>query len=220
MLDLYTWHTPNGKKPGIMLAELELSYRLHLVDLRKGEQKRAAFLALNPNGKIPALVDRDPALGQVVTFESGAILVYLAEKYGRLLPPDRGAKRSDVLAWTFWQVGGPGPTFGQLGKFGRQTPRNEEAFRGFLEESKRLAGVIDVRLADRAFICDEYSIADIACYPWFATVAEKFPEVVDERKALKRWLKRVGSRPAVKRGEQFETARQNGTRAIAAHAHR
>ena len=133
MLDLYTWRTPNGRKVPILLAELELPHQLHLIDISKKQQKEPAYLAINPNGKIPALVDSDGPGGERVTlFESGAILAYLAEKTGRLLPRAPAA-RAEVMSWLFWQVGGPGPTFGQLGQFGMETPRNEKAFDKFLD---------------------------------------------------------------------------------------
>jgi GST-like protein len=200
MLDLYTWRTPNGRKPAIMLAELELPYELHPVDLQQNDQKKPEYLALNPNGKIPALVDRDgPGGERVVIFESGAILLYLAELSGKLLPKDAQG-RNEAIAWTFWQVGGPGPFFGQMGKFGRQKPRNEEVFKGFLEESQRLVRVLDGRLKDREYIAGEYSIADIACYPWFAPIADAFPEAMEGAGEVRKWIERVAARPAVQRG--------------------
>jgi GST-like protein len=202
MLHLYTWRTPNGKKPTILLAELAIPYELHLVDLANGEQKRPEFLEVNPNGKIPALVDTDPELGRVVVFESGAVLVYLAEKYRRLLPHDLGAKRAEVLSWTFWQIGGPGPTFGKVGKF--QKDKSGEAFTQFFEEAKRLVSVLDRRLVDRNFICTDYSIADIACYPWFAALEETCPEALAHAREVHRWMKRIGDRPAVRRGMHLE----------------
>lgn len=208
MLDLYTWHTPNGKKPAILLAELEIPYELHLVDLGKDEQKRPAYLELNPNGKIPALVDTDPELGRIVVFESGAILVHLAEKHGRFLPRELGAKRAEVLSWTFWQVGGPGPTFGKVKKFGEGESKSEEAFDYFFEESKRLVSVLDGRLVDRDYICDEYSIADIACFPWFEALHEKCPPIFEGAKEVLAWMKRVGARPAVKRGMHLEQSKR------------
>ena len=202
MLDLYTWRTPNGRKPAILLAELDVPYTLHLVDLAQGEQKRPAYLELNPNGKIPTLVDTDSQLGRVVAFESGAILVHLAEKFGRFLPRELGAKRAEVLSWVFWQVGGPGPAFGKVKKF--RDENNEGASKYFFEESKRLVSVLDERLEGRDFICEEYSIADIACYPWVQAFSEKVPEALAGAKAVHHWLKRVGARPAVKRGMHLE----------------
>ena len=207
MLDLYTWHTPNGRKPAILLAELEVPYELHLIDLAQGEQKRPEYLELNPNGKIPALVDTDSQLGRVVAFESGAILVHLAEKFGRFLPRALGAKRAEILSWVFWQVGGPGPTFGKVKKYRDEDPRNEAVFADFFAETRRLVSVFDERLADREFICEGYSIADIACYPWFEALAEHVPEALEGANEVRAWLQRVGARPAVKRGMHLEQAR-------------
>lgn len=208
MLSLYTWRTPNGRKPAILLAELEVPYDLHLVDLANGEQKRPEFLELNPNGKIPALVDSDPELGRVVVFESGAILVHLAEKYGRFLPRELGAKRSEILSWLFWQVGGPGPTFGKVGKFRKERERNPDAFTQFFEEAKRLVSVLERGLADRDYVCTEYSIADMACYPWFAALEETCPEVFEHSSNVHHWLKRMGERRGVKIGMHLEQAKR------------
>jgi GST-like protein len=203
MLDLYTWRTPNGRKVPILLAELDLPYELHLVDLSKGEQKTPEFLARNPNGKIPALVDRDGPDGEPVTvFESGAILEYLVERTGRLLPTS-ARERADVKSWLYWQVGAVGPMFGQLASFARETPRNEKAFTKFLEESKRLTGVLDGQLRDREWIAGGYSIADIAAYPWFAVAASNLPEVLEGADHVKAWIERMAARPAVKKGMQF-----------------
>jgi len=205
LLDLYTWHTPNGKKPGILLAELEVPYTLHLVDLSKGEQKRPGFLALSPNGKIPALVDNDSRLGRVTVFESGAILQYLAEKFGRFIPLEPGAHRAETLAWLFWQVGGPGPTFGKLEKYGRGSDdRNDAVYRHFFEDARRQVKVLDARLRNRPYIVDAYSVADIACYPWFEALAKIDPGLLDDADDVKRWLDRIGHRPAVRRGLHFE----------------
>jgi GSH-dependent disulfide-bond oxidoreductase len=194
MMELHTWHTPNGRKPAIVLAELGWQCRLHLVDLGKGEQKAPAYLAKNPNGKIPALVD-----GDVVVFESGAILQYLAEAAGRFLPRDV-RQRAEVLSWTYWQIGGPGPMFGQLGAFMRETPRDEHAVSKFRDESRRLVGVLDGRLRGREWIAQEYSIADMASYPWFAAIGDAHPEILDGADAVREWMKRMAARPAVARG--------------------
>jgi GST-like protein len=198
MIELHTWRTPNGRKPAILLAELGWPCTLRLVDLGKHEQKTPAFLALNPNGKIPALVDDG-----VVVFESGAVLQYLAEKAGKFLPREPKA-RAEVLSWTYWQVGGPGPIFGQVGSFAREEKRDEHAFQKFHEESRRLAGVLDGRLRDRDWIAREYSIADMMSYPWFAAIAEAQPDVLDGADAVKGWLARMGARPAVRLGMQLE----------------
>lgn len=200
MLELHTWTTPNGKKPAILLAELDVPYELKLVNLGQNEQKRPEYLALNPNGKIPALVDDDSKLGRITVFESGAILQYLAEKHGRYLPHAMGQRRYEVLSWLYWQVGGPGPFFGQLHKFGADEPRDQLAYGRFEEESKRLIGVLNRGLVDREFVAEEYSIADMALYPWFAGVFEQHEDLFAGENNVKDWLDRMGKRPAVKRG--------------------
>jgi GST-like protein len=203
MLDLYTWHTPNGKKVPILLAELGWSYELHLVDLGRNEQKQPAYLAINPNGKIPALVDTEREDGGlVVVFESSAILEYLADKSGQFLPREQPG-RSEVLSWTHWQVGGPGPFFSQLVAFGAETPRNEPAFAKFFDESRRLVHVLEGRLRDREWIAGAYSIADMINYPWFASVAENQLAVLEGADAVKRWMARMAARPAVQKGMSF-----------------
>jgi GST-like protein len=199
MLDLYTWRTPNGKKAPILLAELEWPYELHLVNLGQGDQKKPKYLAINPNGKIPALVDTEGPNGLVVMFESGAILEYLADKAGRFLPKEHPG-RAEVLSWTYWQVGGPGPFFGQLLAFGRQTPRNDAAYEKFFQESQRLVRVLDGRLKDREWIAGAYSIADIMNYPWFAALQENEPAVLEGAEHVKRWIAGMAARPAVQKG--------------------
>jgi GST-like protein len=199
MLDLYTWRTPNGKKAPILLAELGWPYESHLVDLAQGAQKKAQYLAINPNGKIPALVDTEGPNGLVVVFESGAILEYLADKAGRFLPKDQPG-RAEVLSWAYWQVGGPGPFFGQLMAFASQTPRNDAAFTKFFDESQRLVRVLDGRLQDREWIAGAYSIADIMNYPWFAALAERQPAALEGADHVKRWIAGMGARPAVQKG--------------------
>ncbi len=203
MLDLYTWRTPNGKKVPILLAELGWSYELHLVNLALNDQKKPEFLAINPNGKIPALVDTEGANAEiVVVFESGAILQYLATKAGKLLPTEEPG-RAEVLSWVYWQVGGPGPFFGQMLAFGAHEPRNAEAFEKFVRESKRLVGVLDARLRDREWVAGAYSIADIINYPWFAEVADRQPHVLDGATAVRQWMNRMAARPAVQTGMNF-----------------
>ena len=206
MLELHTWTTPNGKKPAILLAELNLTYELHLVDISQGEQKRPAFLELSPNGKIPALVDSDPVFGRVTLFESGAILQYIAEKYGRFLPHALGFRRAEVLSWLFWQVGGPGPFFGQLHKFSNDKPRDELAYGRFEEETKRLIGVLDHQLQNRDYIAVEYSIADMAAYPWFEAAHSQHENLFAGAPNVNAWMHRMIARPAVKRGMSLEGA--------------
>jgi GST-like protein len=197
MLDLYTWRTPNGRKVPILLAELELPYQLHLIDLGKQQQKSPGYLAINPNGKIPALIDREGEGGEPVQiFESGAILQYLADKTGRFLPK-AGAARAEVLSWLYWQVGGPGPMFGMLGQFAHETPRNQPAYDKLQKEALRLVGVLDRQLGGREYIAGEYSIADIACYPWFVAMAESQALSLDGAEHVAAWMARLAIRPAV-----------------------
>jgi len=207
MIKLYTWTTPNGRKPAILLAELGLPYELKLVDLSKREQKQPDYLAINPNGKIPALIDDD-----VTWFESGAILLHLAEKTQQFIPTAPQA-RAEVLSWLFWQVGGPGPFFGQVHHFQDEKPVDEKAYRHFLEESRRLAGVLDEQLKAREYVCGSYSIADIAVYPWFAAAREKMPEILTATSHLGPWLDRMAARPAVKLGMALESAATEPVRA-------
>jgi GSH-dependent disulfide-bond oxidoreductase len=203
MIELYTANTPNGQKPAIMLEEIGLPYQIFPIDIAKGEQHTAAFRAINPNGKIPAIVDRDIEGGQRV-FESGAILIYLAEKTGKLLPA-QGHNRSEVLAWTFWQVGGLGPMIGQWGHFSHAAPEKiPYAIHRYLDESVRLLNVLNQHLTDREFIADDYSIADIMNYTW-ASGGLNFMRSADADKvenltALDRWVKLVSDRTAVQKG--------------------
>jgi GSH-dependent disulfide-bond oxidoreductase len=203
MLDLYTWRTPNGKKAPILLAELGWPYELHLVNLGQGAQRKAEYLAINPNGKIPALVDTEATCGElVVVFESGAILEYLADKAGRFLPKDQPG-RSEVLSWVYWQVGGPGPFFAQMLALADRRPgkpRESEAFEALFLESQRLVRVLDGRLRDREWIAGAYSIADITSYPWFAAAAEGQPAVLEGAEHVKRWIAAMAARPAVMAG--------------------
>jgi len=204
MLDLYTWHTPNGRKVPILLAELGIPYELHLVDLGKDEQKRPEYLAINPNGKIPALVDdAGPGGERVVLFESGAILEYLATRAGKLLPSDPQG-RATVMSWLFWQVGGPGPNFGRLKAFGSGEPGDAKAFGVFDKEARRLTGVLDAQLRGRTWMAGEYSIADIATYPWFAILAEIHAPALEGAAEVRAWMKRMAERPAVQRGMKLE----------------
>ncbi|MGH7770144.1 MAG: glutathione S-transferase family protein [Candidatus Binatia bacterium] len=200
MIDLYTWTTPNGRKVSIMLEEVGLPYEVHAVNLSKGEQFKPEFLAINPNNKIPAIVDRDgPERKPFTLFESGAILMYLAEKTGKLMPKDVGP-RYEVMQWLMFQMGGIGPMIGQAHQFLRNSPENELYGRErFTKEVARLYGVMNKRLSESEFFAGDYSIADIAVYPWVGryemhrTKLEDYPNV-------KRWFDAVGSRPAVQRG--------------------
>lgn len=203
MIDLYTWGTPNGQKIPIMLEETGMPYAVHLVNLGKGEQHAAAFHAINPNEKIPAIVDRLPD-GDITVFESGAILVYLAERTGKLIPADP-ASRMACLSWLFWQIGGLGPMLGQWGFFSRQQDApNRPALQRYFDESMRLLGVLDARLADRAYLAGDYSIADIANFTWAKAgvriMAPTHPEVADRFLHLNDWIARIDARPAVQAG--------------------
>ena len=198
MIDLYYWTTPNGHKITMFLEETGLPYRIHPVNIGKGEQFRPEFLAIAPNNRIPAIVDQDPADGgaPVPLFESGAILLYLAEKTGRFLPTDlRG--RAEVLQWLFWQMGGLGPMAGQNHHFSAYAPEPiPYAIERYVKETNRLYGVLDRRLADRPFVAGEgYSIADIAAYPWIVP-HERQGQDLDDFPNLKRWFEAIAARPA------------------------
>ena len=198
MIDLYYCGTPNGLKIKVFFEESGLPYRIVPVDLGKGDQFKPEFLTISPNNKIPAMVDHDPIDGgdPLVLFESGAMLLYLADKIGRFLPQDlRG--RNEVIKWLFWQVGGLGPMAGQIGHFNVYAPEKVPyAIERYSRETHRLYNVLDTRLAGRDFIAGDYSIADMACYPWIVPhkghgqSLEDFPQ-------LKRWFETVARRPAV-----------------------
>jgi GSH-dependent disulfide-bond oxidoreductase len=202
MIDLYTWKTPNGRKPVIALEELHLDYVVHPVDINRDEQFLPDFVALSPNSKIPAMVDRETG---VAVFESGAMLHYLAEKTGKLLPA-AGAVRYSTLQWLYWQVGGPGPMFGQLGFFAnRAKERIPLAVDRYLTESNRLLDVLERRLSQSVYVgSDDYSIADIAIYPWIVAVMVNNPTLLDDvrakRPSMNRWMTNLAERPAVIKG--------------------
>jgi glutathione S-transferase len=203
MITLYTYGTPNGRKISIMLEELGVDYKVHVVDLRKVEQKEDWFLKLNPNGRIPAIVDHDQ--GDFAVFESGAILVYLAEKYEKFLPHDVKG-RSTVLQWLFFQMAGVGPMMGQANFFTNAAPEKIPfAIERYVNESRRLLEVLDHRLEGRDFLADEYSIADMATFPWVNS-HEYGGISLDELKNVQRWLDRIAARPAVQRGLQVPAA--------------
>ena len=199
MIDLYTAATPNGHKVSIALEELALPYTLKVLDLAKNEQKAPAFLAINPNGRIPAIVDRDE--DDFAVFESGAILIYLAEKTGRLMPTDPKG-RSRVIQWLMFQMGGIGPMMGQANVFFRYFPEKiQPAIDRYQGESKRLFRVLDGHLKDHEYLAGDYSIADIANWAWVRTHRWSGVEV-DDLPHLQRWLALVGAREAVQRGLQ------------------
>jgi glutathione S-transferase len=203
MIDLYTWTTPNGRKVSIALEEMGLPYQVHAVNLKNAEQKSPAFLGINPNGRIPAIVDRDE--GDFAVFESGAILIYLAEKSGKFLPADK-QPRSVVLQWLMWQMGGLGPMHGQANVFFRYFPEKlPSVIARYQTETMRLLRVMDTRLADHEYLAGAYSIADIACWPW--VVQHDWAGLdISELVHLGRWLEAVGARPAVRRGADIPVA--------------
>jgi GST-like protein len=200
MIDLYTFTTPNGRKASIMLEEVALPYTVHAIDLRKGDQHKPDFLAVNPNGKIPAIVDHEGPSGPISVFESGAILIYLAEKTGKLLAPS-GKDRYEALEWVMFQMGGVGPMFGQYFHFTTGAPdKIPYAVERYQKESLRLLGVLEGRLAGREHLAGAYSIADVCTYSWVAAVIDR----LDPDKAgfpnVRAWLARVGARSAVQKG--------------------
>lgn len=196
MIDFYTFTTPNGRKVSIMLEELGLPYTVHSVHIGKGEQFTEEFVQLNPNRKIPVIVDRETGL---TVFESGAILIYLAEKTAQLFPT-HPRQRYEVLQWLMFQMGSVGPMFGQLNHFRRSAPEQiPYAITRYEQETLRIYGVLDAQLRDRPYLCDDYSIADIATYPWVAAY-EYMGMTLDYHANLKRWTETMKERPAVRRG--------------------
>lgn len=201
MIDLYTWSTSNGRKASIMLEELGADYTVHPIHIGKGDQFTPDYLAINPNGKIPAIVDSDgPGGAPIAVFESGAILIYLAEKFGRFLPAEPVA-RMEVIQWLMFQMGGIGPIFGQVHHFLRAAKEKVPyGIERYGTEARRLYGVLDRRLDGRDHLAgDGYSIADIATWPW--VLRHEWQQVdLAEYPNVKRWFDAVGSRPPVQRG--------------------
>ena len=196
MIDFYTWTTPNGRKVSILLEELGADYKAHAIDIGKGEQHAPAFLAISPNNKIPAIHDHDTGMS---IMESAAIMIYLAEKYGKFLPSS-GQGRTDVLQWLMWQMGGLGPMLGQVHQFVHYNKGvSAYAEERFTKEAKRLYGVLDTQLRDNEFIAGDYSIADMACWPWISRYEwqemdlSKYPHI-------QRWYKQLLAREAVQKG--------------------
>jgi GSH-dependent disulfide-bond oxidoreductase len=211
MIDLYYWTTPNGHKITMFLEEAEIPYKIIPVNIGKGDQFKPEFLAVSPNNKIPAIVDHQPLSvgGPISVFESGAILHYLAEKTGKFLPVnERG--RTEVMQWLFWQVGGLGPMAGQNHHFTQYAPEKiPYAVERYVKETNRLYGVLNKRLSDRLFIAgDQYSIADIACYPWIVPY-EKQQQNIRNFPHLKRWFDQVAGRAGTIRA--YEKAKQINT---------
>ncbi len=209
MIDLYTAATPNGHKVSIALEELGLPYTLKVLDLGAGEQKLPGFLAINPNGRIPAIVDRGAE--DFAVFESGAILIYLAEKTGRLMPADpRG--RSRVLQWLMFQMGGVGPMMGQANVFFRYFPEKiPAAIDRYQGETRRLFRVLDGQLKDHEYLAGDYSIADIATWAWVRTHRWSGVEI-DDLPHLRRWRDAIRARPAVQRGIEAPPSKIDLTR--------
>jgi GST-like protein len=202
MIQLYTWGTPNGKKVAIMLEEIGIPYEVHAINIGQGDQFKPEYLAINPNNKIPSIIDPDGPGGKAFTlFESGAILMYLAEKSGKLWPADV-RQRYTVIQWLMFQMGGVGPMFGQANYFYRLEEKVPFAIERFHKEALRLYGVLEKALGERPYLAGEYSIADIATYPWVwrhemhHVKLEEFPHV-------KRWYDAISDRPAVKRGMEI-----------------
>jgi len=202
MIQLYTWGTPNGKKVSIMMEEIGMPYEVHPINIGQGDQFKPEYLAINPNNKIPSIIDPDGPGGKSFTlFESGAILMYLAEKSGKLWPADM-RQRYTVLQWLMFQMGGVGPMFGQANYFYRLEEKIPFAIERFHKEALRLYAVLEKALGKSEFLAGEYSIADIATYPWVwrhemhHVKLEDFPKV-------KRWYDNISNRPAVKRGMEI-----------------
>jgi len=200
MIELYTWNTSNGRKVNIMVEELGIPYTIHPIDIGEGDQFQPDYVAINPNSKIPAIVDTEGPDGKPITvFESGAILIYLAEKTGRFYPADAHT-RYQILQWLMFQMSAVGPMLGQLHHFKKAAKEQVPyALERFGTEARRIYGVLDARLKDHAYLADDYSIADIAVYPWVSRYdwqeipLEDFPNV-------KRWFDEIGKRPAVEKG--------------------
>jgi GST-like protein len=201
MIHLHSWPAPNGHKVQILVEELGIPYTLVPIDITKGEQHTSAYRAINPNGKIPAIIDDEPEDGgePLAIFESGAVMLYLAEKTRRFIPA-AARQRIEMLQWLFWQVGGLGPMMGQAQHFFRYAPSPVPyAIERYQKETRRLLAVLDQRLAGRDYLCDDYSIADMACFPWVRI--HKYTGVdLGDFAHVQAWYGRVRGRPAVGRG--------------------
>ena len=204
MITLYTWTTPNGRKVSIALEEMGLAYEVKAINIGKGEQFEPSFLKVAPNNRIPAIVDHDAIGGPLSLFESGAILVYLAEKTGKFLPTE-GAARYRVLEWLNWQMGGVGPMFGQANHFVKFAPEKVPyGITRYVNETKRLLGVLDKQLCDHAYMAGDYSIADMMTYPWvksaFVGLAAELAYAQTDLPNVRRWVAALDARPAVQKG--------------------
>ena len=201
MIDLYYWTTPNGHKITICLEETGLPYTIHPINIGKGEQFDPEFLKIAPNNRIPAIVDNE--VGALSIFESGAILQYLAEKAGKFLPKDEPVGRYQVLQWLNWQMGGLGPMLGQNHHFSKYAPKKiPYAIERYVKETARLYGVLDKQLAGREYIAGDYSIADMACYPWIVPY-ENQGQNLNDFVNVKRWFETMQARPAVQRAYEI-----------------
>jgi GSH-dependent disulfide-bond oxidoreductase len=210
MIDLYYWTTPNGHKITIFLEETGLAYTIRPINIGKGDQFAPEFLKVSPNNRIPAIVDHEPVDGKgpLSIFESGAILEYLGDKTGRFLPRDV-RERAEVMQWLFWQMGGLGPMLGQNHHFrGYAAEKITYAIERYTKETERLYGVLDERLEDREFIAGDYSIADMACYPWIV-LHERQGQNLNEFPNLKRWFETIQQRDAVKRAYEIAKSINN-----------
>jgi GST-like protein len=204
MIECYTWKTSNGRKLGIMVEELGIEYKVFPIDITKGQQFTPEFTRINPNQRIPAIIDTDGPGGKPYTlFESGAILMYLGDKYGKLIPPvSQVAERYRVIQWLMFQMGGVGPMFGQAHHFRRATEKVPYGIERYTKETRRLWGVMDGHLKNNEYLAGKYSIADIAVFPWTARyewqgiALKEFPN-------MKRWYEAIAARPAVKRGMEI-----------------
>lgn len=207
LIDLYTWSTPNGRKVSIMLEELALAYNVHPIDIGKGDQFGADFVAISPNSKIPAIVDSEGPQGKPYPlFESGAILLYLADKTGQFLPQKK-AERFEAIQWLMFQMGGVGPMFGQVHHFLRAAPEPVPyAIERYGKETRRLYAVLNAHLASRDWLAAEYSVADMATYPWVARYEWHKVDLADFPN-VKRWFDVISARPAVQRGMKVPAPR-------------
>ena len=196
MIDFYTWTTPNGRKVSILLEELGVEYNVHSINIGQGEQFEESFLAISPNNKIPAIHDHETGIS---IMESAAIMIYLAEKHGKFLPAS-GATRANVLQWLMWQMGGQGPMLGQVHHFVHFNKGvSDYAEERFSKEAKRIYGVLDKQLADKEFIAGEYSIVDMACWPWVSRY--EWQEInLKDYPNVQRWYKTILAREAVQKG--------------------
>ena len=209
MIDLHYWPTPNGKKISILLEELGVPYQVKWVDIGKGDQFKPEFLAISPNNRMPAIVDHEPLDGgsPISMFESGAILLYLAQKYGQFYS-DNVRQQQEINQWLFWQMGGLGPMAGQAHHFRQYAPEQVPyGIDRYTNECNRLYGVLNRRLADREFIAGDYSIADMACWPW-VLLHQRQGQDIAQFPHVKRWIDTIQARPGAAKGESLGNERR------------